>query len=325
MKQFLNLSILAVCALMISGCGEQQQQTKEGSDAKAPGSTGKPRVALVMKSLANEFFQTMEIGAVDYQKSNPDKFELISTGIKDEKDVTRQIDIVEQMMAQNVKAVVIAPADSKALVPAVQKAQEKGAVVVNIDNKFDAAVLADKKIQIPFVGPNNRTGAEKVGLYVAEKLKAGDKVAIIEGAPNAFNGEQRKLGFEDAIKAKGLTLVASQTAGWDMNEANNVMANLIVAHSDLKAVFCANDNMALGAISAIAAANKTGQILVAGFDNISAAKQMLKEGKLAATADQYGDKLAVYGIEYALTLMNNGAQPKDLETTVTLITADSVK
>ena len=162
---------------------------------------GKPKVALIMKSLANEFFKTMEEGARAHQKEHANEYDLTVVGIKDEQDVAKQIDYVETMMAQKVDAIVIAPADSKALVPVCKRAMDAGIIVVNIDNKFDAGVLAEKGVKIPFVGPDNRKGARLAGEYLAARLKPGDKVAIIEGIPNAFNGIQRKLGFEDAMKA----------------------------------------------------------------------------------------------------------------------------
>ena len=102
----------------------------------------KPRVALVMKSLANEFFLTMENGAKAHQKQNSDKYELIANGIKDENDTAGQIKIVEQMIVSNVDAIVIAPADSKALVPIVKRAIDAGIVVVNIDSGFKAGYVA---------------------------------------------------------------------------------------------------------------------------------------------------------------------------------------
>jgi ribose transport system substrate-binding protein len=102
----------------------------------------KPRVALIMKSLANEFFQTMEKGARDYQAEHASEFDLISNGIKNETDVGAQINLVNQMIAQRVDAIILAPADSKALIPVAKKAQQAGILVINIDNKFDASTLA---------------------------------------------------------------------------------------------------------------------------------------------------------------------------------------
>ena len=285
----------------------------------------KPRIALVMKSLANEFFLTMEKGARAHQKAHPADYELLANGIKNELDVTRQIDLVEQMIAQRVDAIVIAPADSKALVAVCKKAQDAGIAVVNIDNRFDSAVVADKKMTLPFVGPDNRKGAKMVGDYLARRLKTADKVAIIEGAPNAFNGIQRQLGFEDAMKAAGMQIVSSQSGYWETDKANQVAAALVNEHPDLKAVLCANDSMALGAVAALRAAGKSGQVLVVGYDNISAANQLLKEGKILATADQHADQLAVFGIEYALDMLAKKGTPADHETPVDLITKETIK
>lgn len=287
--------------------------------------SGKPKIALIMKSLANEFFKTMEEGAVAHHKENSDQYDLTVVGIKDEQDVAKQIDYVESIMAQKVDAIVIAPADSKALVPVCKRAMDAGIIVVNIDNKFDAAVLADKGVKIPFVGPDNRKGARLAGIYLASKLKPGDKVAIIEGIPNAFNGIQRMLGFEDAMKAGRMNIVSSQSGYWETSKAEPIVSALITEYADLKAVLCANDSMALGAIAAIRAAGKSDDVLVVGFDNITAVQRLLKEGKILCTVDQHADKLALYGIEYALEMLKGQGTPSDKETPVELITAETLQ
>ena len=286
---------------------------------------GKPKVALIMKSLANEFFKTMEEGARAHHKEHAEDYDLTVVGIKDEQDVAKQIDYVEMMMAQKADAIVIAPADSKALVPVCKRAMDAGIVVINIDNKFDDAVLAEKGVKIPFVGPDNRKGARLAGEHLASKLKAGDNVAIIEGIPNAFNGIQRKLGFEDAMKAGGMNIISSQSGYWEMARAEPIVSALVTEHADLKAVLCANDNMALGAVSAIKTAGKMEDVLVIGFDNISAVQRLLKEGRILCTVDQHGDRLAIYGIEYALEMLGGKGTPSDKETPVDLITAETLQ
>jgi ribose transport system substrate-binding protein len=283
--------------------------------------SAKPRIALVMKSLANEFFKTMQDGATAHQQKHAAEYELISNGIKDELDVARQVELVEQMIAQQVQAIVIAPADSKALVAVCQRAQAAGIVVINIDNKLDAAVLAERNVRIPFVGPDNRKGARIAGEALAKRLKSGDQVAILEGVPTAFNAQQRKAGVEDAMKAAGMNIVSSQSASWETAKANQVTAALIVEKPDLKAILCANDSMALGAVAALKSAGKAGQVFVIGFDNIQAVQQLIKDGLVLATVDQHGDQLAVFGIEYALEVMKTKTAPADKETAVDLILA----
>ncbi|NQT52641.1 substrate-binding domain-containing protein, partial [bacterium] len=265
-----------VAAGLLAGCGDQG----EGPEAKGKDGADKPRIALVMKSLANEFFKTMEDGAHAHQKQNAGQYDLIANGIKDERDVEKQRALVAQMIAQGVDAIVIAPADSKAMVSVCKKALDAGIVVVNIDNKLDAGVLKEKGIAIPFVGPDNRKGARLAGEYCAKKLKAGDKIGIVEGIPNAINGILRKQGFEDAAQAAKLIIASSQTAYWETDKAERVVSGMVTQHADVKAVWCANDSMALGAVAALKAAGKLDTVAVVGFDNISAVQQLMKEGKV---------------------------------------------
>lgn len=309
---FASIILAISLALFASSIG-----CKKSESASQP---GKPVIALVMKSLANEFFNTMAEGARKHHEAHPGDYDLLVNGMKNETDLAEQVNLVEQMIARRVSAIVIAPADSKALVTVLKRAKEAGVLVVNIDNKLDAEVLKAAGLSIPFVGPDNRAGAIKVGEAVAKRLLAGDKVAIIEGIPTAFNGQQRRLGFEDAMKAGRMLVVTVQSGNWEMEKANSVASAILSEHRDLKALLCGNDNMALGAVSAITAAGLTGKVLVAGFDNIAAIRPMLADGRVVATADQHADQLAVFGIEAALKIIKGEAAPADQTTAVDVVT-----
>ena len=310
-----NLLVLGLCAMLLAGL--------TGCDGPQQGGGKKlPRVALVMKSLANEFFKTMEEGARRHQREHPGTYELICNGIKDERDVGKQVSIVEDMIGQKVDAIVIAPADSKALVGVCKKAMDAGIVVVNIDNKFDAEALKEKGVAIPFIGPDNRKGARLAGECLAKQLKNGDKVAIVEGIPNTVNGDQRRLGFEDAMKAAGMEIAVSDTAHWETDKALKLVSGMITQHPDLKAVLCANDSMALGAVPALKAAGKLDQVKIVGFDNITAIQQLMREGKVLCTIDQHADQIAAFGIMFAVDILGDpNAERADKETPVDLITA----
>ncbi len=309
--------------LALAGCGGSQEATP-GATASPGSASGKPRIALVMKSLANEFFATMADGARKHQREHAGDYELIVNGIKDERDLSRQVALVDEMIAQGVGAIVIAPADSKALVSACKRAKDSGIVVVNIDNKLDDGVLADQKIAVPFVGPDNRAGARKVGEYLAKRLKPGDQVGVLEGIRTAFNGQQRRLGFEDAMKAAGVTIADSQTAQWETDQANRIAAAMLGEHPQIKALLCCNDSMALGARAAVKTAGRSGEVFIIGFDNIAAIRSAIKDGSVLATADQHADHLAVYGIELALKLLKGEQPPADTTTPVDLVTAESI-
>lgn len=307
-----TICCIILTLFIFNGCGKAGAPEEDAE---------KYRVALVMKSLANEFFKTMEDGAKAHAKAHADEYLLESNGIKDEQDVNRQIEIVNQMIAKRLDAIVIAPADSKALIPVCKKAMERGITVINIDNKFDTDVLKQEQVDISFVGPDNRKGAKMAGDYLAQFLQRGDKVAILEGRPGAFNGIQRKRGFEEAMDEAGMEIVTSQSAYWEQNNAFDITTQISAKFGDdLKAMLCANDSMALGAVQAL----RGKDVKVVGFDNISAIQTLIKEGKVLCTVDQFGDQIAVNGIEYALEVLETGVNPADRETPVKLVTKEDL-
>jgi len=316
--RFVFLSLLAVAMLsLIVGCGSQE-------NASTGGDANKPHIALVMKSLANEFFKTMEEGARAYHAENQDTFDLTVNGIKNEEDISGQVALVEQMLAKGVDALIIAPADSKALVSVLKRAVKQGVVVVNIDNKLDDDVQAEQGVDIPFVGPNNRKGARTAAEYLASKLQPGDPVALVTGIPSAFNGIQRRLGFIDAMEAAGMDIITEQAGNWEMAKANQVAAGIVTEHPEVKALLCANDSMALGAAAALRDTGKSDDVYVIGYDGISAARGLIESGDMLCTIEQYPDQLAVYGLKYALEMLKTGGPLEDRETVVDLVTAETL-
>ncbi|AMS22820.1 LacI family transcriptional regulator [Pseudomonas synxantha] len=292
------------------------------SSAFAEDAAAKPKVGLVMKSLANEFFVTMQEGAKAYQKDHAADFDMITNGIKNETDTSAQIAIVNEMINSKVNAIVIAPADSKALANVLKKASDAGIKVVNIDNRLDPDVLKSKNLDIPFVGPDNRKGSKLVGDYLAKQLSAGDKVGIIEGVPTTTNAQQRTAGYKDAMDAAGMKIVSTQSGNWEIDQGQKVASAMLSEHPDLKALLAGNDNMALGAVSAVRAAGKAGKVLVVGYDNIEAIKPMLQDGRVLATADQAAAQQAVFGIQNALKLVKGekvDAKDGVIETPVELV------
>jgi ribose transport system substrate-binding protein len=317
--------ILMLGASLAAGCGGDVVQDAKSSPTAHTSSSAKPRIALVMKSLANEFFATMAEGAKQHQKEHAGDYELIVNGIKDERDLSRQVALVDEMIGQRVDAIVLAPADSKALVSACKRAQQAGIVVVNIDNKLDDQVLGDQAIKVPFVGPDNRAGARKVAEYLASRLKKGDQVGLLEGIRTAFNGQQRKLGFEDAMTSAGITIATSQTAQWEMDQANRIASAMLSEHPQIKALLSCNDSMALGALAAVKSAGRAGDVLIIGFDNITAIQSAIKDGSVLATADQHAGQLAVYGIELTLKMLRHEVPGTDATTPVDLIKAETLR
>jgi ribose transport system substrate-binding protein len=296
-----------------------------GGCAKTASVNGhRPRIALIMKSLANEFFVTMAKGAEKFHKENSSRFDLLINGTRNESDLAQQVGIVDQMIAMGVDAIVIAPADSKAIVPAAVRAKQAGIVVINIDNRLDRRALNDYQTQFPFVGPDDRMAARRVGTVLAQTLKAGDEVAILEGISTADNSKQRRMGLEDAAKAAKLNIVTMQSANWDQAQAASISSAILLRHANLRGIMCANDSMALGAASAVEQARRQQSVKVTGFDNLEAIRPLVERGTVIATADQHGALLAVYGIEYALEMRGGQTRLADRSTQVDLVTAGTL-
>ena len=285
----------------------------------------KPVVGLVMKSLANEFFKTMEEGARKFAAEDG-TFELIPVGMNSETDIDTQVTAMENFVVKQVDLIVVAPADSVGMVTSVKKAIDAGITVVNFDVTLDKQAL--KKAGLPedflFVGPDNAVGAEMVGDHLGETLGKGAKVIIIEGNPGADNAKQRKEGFMRSVDKFGLKLLDSKTAHWETEEANTLMTNLLTKYPDVQGIMCANDSMALGVEKAIAAAGKTGKIQIVGFDNIGAVQNLIKEGKVLATIDQFGPEMAANAIKVGMKIMKGEKLSGWQKTPVKLVTKNDL-
>ncbi len=285
----------------------------------------KPVVGLVMKSLANEFFKTMEEGARKFAAADG-TFELIPVGMNSETDIDTQVAAMENFVVKKVDLIVVAPADSVGMVTSVKKAIDAGITVVNFDVTLDKQAL--KKAGLPedflFVGPDNAVGAQMVGDHLGKTLGNGAKVIIIEGNPGADNAKQRKEGFMRSVEKFQLQLLDSKTAHWETEEANTLMTNLLTKYPDVQGIMCANDSMALGVEKAIAAAGKTGKIQIVGFDNIGAVQNLIKEGKVLATIDQFGPEMAANAIKIGMRILEGEKLSGWQKTPVKLITKNDL-
>jgi len=285
----------------------------------------KPVVGLVMKSLANEFFKTMEEGARKFAAEDG-TFELIPVGMNSETDIDTQVAAMENFVVKKVDLIVVAPADSVGMVTSVKRAIDSGITVVNFDVTLDKQAL--KKAGLPedflFVGPDNAVGAEMVGDHLGKTLGNGAKVIIIEGNPGADNAKQRKEGFMRSVKKFDLQLLDSKTAHWETEEANTLMTNLLTKYPDVQGIMCANDSMALGVEKAIAAAGKTGKIQIVGFDNIGAVQNLIKEDKVLATIDQFGPEMAANAIKVGMKILQGEKLSGWQKTPVKLITKNDL-
>ncbi len=279
-------------------------------------------VALVMKALTNPFFFKMELGAKSY--ANRFHVPLEVFGVERETDVERQISIVENLIARGYGAIVIAPVDSKQLVPVCRKALASGVFVVNIDNPLHKVTMQNYGVTIPFVGPDNYAGAEQIGAYVKQRLNGRGRVIVIEGIRGVENAELRKAGFIDAItRDSSIDIVASESANWHTDEALSLGVTLLNANSPVDAVFCANDKMALGVLQALNILGLAGKTVLAGYDNIEEVRSEMQNGRVHATVEQHPELMGQFGIELAVLALEGKDLPNYLPTPVDLVTYET--
>lgn len=284
--------VLAVVAGLMIGCGGRED------------STNGPRIALVMKARTNPFFARMEAGAREAAERTGVQLTVLS--IERETDFDKQAALIEDMVAQGVDAILIAPADSKAVVAPLMGAQSKGIYIVNLDNKIDAEVAGQAGLKVHcFVGPDNAAGAYKATRHLLERMGNQGEIAILEGIRGVDNAEARKRGFMQAVEEAGsaVQLVASESAEWETEMAMEKANGILQRFPDLAGLFCANDSMALGAIQAIAAAGKQQQVKVAGYDNLEAARDAMAKGALECTVEQNPEAMGAIGLQAALDLI----------------------
>ncbi|HEX8150513.1 MAG TPA: sugar ABC transporter substrate-binding protein [Pyrinomonadaceae bacterium] len=314
MKKGLVLLLLAALCLGLNGCQRGGEQAGGG---------GRRRIALVMKTANNPFFIEMQKGAEEAAKRLD--VELVVQAAEREVDVEKQMQIVENLIQTRVAALCVTPSGSREIVPAIDKANRANIPVVIVDTRVDAKALAESGGRVAtFIGSDNYEGGKIAGEFLAKRLAGKGKVAVLEGIPGHETGDSRLRGFREALKASpGVEVVASQTANWERDQGFNVFQNILQSHPDVQAVFACSDLMALGAVEAIAAAKKTGQIAVVGFDATAEARGAILNGTMDASVAQSPAQMGALAVENALKLLKGEQVNAEFVVPIQLVTKEN--
>jgi ribose transport system substrate-binding protein len=307
MSRALALTVIAG-ALLVSGC-------QRGRDANG----GPPEVALVMKTLNSPFFIEMQRGA--QEAADRLGVHLVVQAAEREVDVEKQMQIIENLVVTGVDALLVTPSGSREIVPAIAKANEANIPVVVVDTRVDAAAAAEAGIRVAsFIGSDNVEGGRVAGRHLV-KVTGGDaRVAILEGIPGHETGDSRLRGFHESVAdTPGIEIVASQTANWERDQGMNVLQNLLQAHPEIDAVFACNDMMALGAIEAVRAAGRSGQIRIIGFDAVEDARRAIQAGDMEASVAQRPHEMGRLAVESAVKLIGGESVPPEQQVPIELV------
>lgn len=244
-------------------------------------------IALTVSTLDNPFFVSLKDGA--QKKADELGYKLVV--LDSQNDPAKELSNVEDLTVRGAKVLLINPTDSAAVGNAVAIANRNKIPVITLDRG------ATKGDVVSHIASDNVAGGKMAGDFIAQKLGNGAKVIQLEGLAGTSAARERGEGFKQAVDEHKFAVLASQPADFDRTKGLNVTENLLASKGDVQAIFAQNDEMALGALRAIGAANK--KVLVVGFDGTDDGVKAVKSGKLAATVAQQPELIGSLGVETA--------------------------
>ena len=303
MKKIVSMAIMLCMMFCLAGCNAI---TIDG-EGEAAESAGNGSIGLSVSTLNNPFFVSLAEGAEEAAEKAGVKLAVADAG----DDSAKQQNDIEDLISRNVSVLIVNPVDSDAVAPAVQNAVSLGIKVISVDRVVNGV---DVDCQI---ASDNVAGAKVATEYLIEQIGEGAKVAELQGVPGASATIDRGAGFHEAAD-EVLDVAASQSANFERAEGMSVMENILQSEPELKGVFAHNDEMALGALQAIAASKK--DIKVVGFDATDDAVNEVKAGKMTATVAQKPELMGETAILTAIKLIAGEEVEKSLPVEVEFVT-----
>ncbi|PSH58872.1 ABC transporter substrate-binding protein [Phyllobacterium sophorae] len=217
----------------------------------------------------------------------------------------KQVADVNSMIAQGVDLIFLAPREEKPLIPAIKAAKNAGIPVILLDRNVDASLAKAGEDYVTFIGSNFIEEGQRVADWLVKNANGKTTIIELEGTTGSSPANDRKKGFDEVIaKNPGFKVVASQTGDFARDKGRQVAETLLQAHPDANVIYAHNDEMAIGAISAIEAAGKVPgkDILVLSIDGGKEAVQAVVDGKIAAVVEcnpRFGPKAFDTAVAYA--------------------------
>ena len=292
---FLVLCLLPAC-----------QPAGEASEAASPEAPS-ASVGVSLLTMTHPFFQNLADGL----EEEAAKHDIAVTVTSAEFDVARQRNQIADFIVQGVDAIVLSPADSRAIGTAIQEANDAGIPVFTVD----IASLAEGVDIVTHIATDNYSGGKLAAEAVLELLGNAGKVAIIDH-PEVESVILRTKGFREVIEeanrnGANIEIVAQLTGGGVKDRAFRVAEDILQAHPDLDVVFAINDDTALGTVAAIEKAGKAGSVQVVGFDGTLEARRAIRDGKIYADVIQHPRQLGIMAIQSILRYMAGETLPPE--------------
>lgn len=281
------LTCLAVGILLaVVSCTTAPTPVPTAPAAKPPAATVPPTsapkkftMAVVPPALVSPFYIVLSDTAKSIAAKNPN-IELTVVAPTAQTAIEEQVKIVEDLTQKKVNLIAIASSNWDSLTPSLKKAREAGIEIVLVDRVIPLTGVD----AVSALGSDEIEGGEFVGDFVNKTFGAKANVAILSGVAGSYHAERRMQGFNNkAGNIAGLKVVANQPANWDRGVGMSTAENILQAQKDLDVIWGQNDNMALGAMTAIEAAKRQDKVKVIGYNGDKEALEMVKAGRMLAT------------------------------------------
>jgi ribose transport system substrate-binding protein len=279
-------------------------------------------IAVIVKTVNSTFWQNVQKGADAAMKDVGGGNTLTFQGPASESAIADQVNMVENAVNRRVSAIVLAPSDPDALVPAVKKAWEARIPVVIIDSML---ANGGEQYYQSFLATDNRKAGEFAAKALIAKSGTEGKIAVMSYVAGAGSEIGRVGGFTDYVKTHSkLQIVGPFYSQSQMATALNQTTDVLAANPDLKGVFGANEPTAIGMARAITQAGKSGKLVAVGFDGNQDLQEFVKDGTLSAIVVQGSFQMGDLGVKTVAKLLKKEKVDKSVDTGAVLVTKGNI-
>ena len=323
MKKFFALALSLVMALSLVACGQKEEtpaetpeETPEETPAETPAETSDIEVAVVLKTLASEYWGYVKAGCDAAAADLGITVTVVGPGA--ESDIEGQVAMIEQQIGAGCDAIVCAPNDAGAAAGALQAALDAGIPVLSVDTNVGI------EGQTSFVGTSNVDAAYEGAKWAIEQVGSDAKAVIIYGQEGDNTSNMRREGYQKACDEAGVEVLDALSGQNTTDGATKTMEDMLNAHpGEIKMVFCHNDDTAIGAMNACKNAGVT-DVTIVGFDGNASAVDLILAGELVkATVAQQPYEMGYQVVEAAVKAINGETVDEVINAPVEVVTAEN--
>jgi ribose transport system substrate-binding protein len=289
--------------------------------AGAAAAAADKEIAVIVKTANSDFWQNVRKGATQ-SASELKGYTSSFQGAASDTDLAGQVALVENAVNRKVAAIVLAPSDPEALIPAIKKAWEAHIPVILIDS---AAADGGKAYYQSFLATDNNKAGELCAQALIDKIGTTGKIAIMSYTAGSGSEIGRVGGFRKYIEAHSkLQIVGPFYSNSQMGTALNQTTDVLAANPDLKGIFGANEPTAIGMGRALVQSGKAGKVVAIGFDGNADLQGFVKDGTIAAIAVQSAYQMGALGVKTAVDVLDKKTVPKFRDTGVVMVTRTNI-